>query len=134
METTTETRITLADFGTGVLVGLAHEGYTSISVRGLDKKIVAAFKWLGSQAEERNLNLRFHINLDDIHGDAPRAGRLSGALSRVDWRRLTMTTLCTSAWLRAMLKGISSAFRVHQTYGLALLGQFWIHHEQRYNH
>ena len=84
MESTQErTRITLADFGTGVLVGLAAEGQKTLSVRRLDAKMTAAFKWLESQADELSLNLRFYIVLSEIHRDAPEArNAIRGAVAR----------------------------------------------------
>jgi len=76
-------RITDADFGTGVLAGLAAEKQRTLSVRRLDAKMTAAFEWLESQTEELNLNLRFRISLHEIHQDAPVArNAIRGAVAR----------------------------------------------------
>lgn len=83
MSTAEAIRINQSDFGTGVIAGLAAEGITSLSVRGLDSKLVDAFNWLAKQADTQNLNLRFHISLNRIHQDAPEArNAIRGAVAR----------------------------------------------------
>jgi len=72
-------RVHLADFGTGILAGLAAEGIKSIHVTHLDAALVKAFEFL----ETQDCDLRFHISLHEIHGDAPEARRaIGGAVSR----------------------------------------------------
>jgi hypothetical protein len=65
------TRCNLNDFTTGFIAGLAHFGHKSISVRNLDAKVIDAFRLWEPRAAELNLNVRFWLTLDKIHGESP---------------------------------------------------------------
>lgn len=72
--------ISNADFGTGILVGFSAIGVTRINTTRLDLASVKAFEELSSMDE---VNLRFHMSLDRLHGDAPEAKRaIGGAMAR----------------------------------------------------
>lgn len=69
-----------ADFGTGILVGLAALGITEINTSRLDSAAVKAFDEL---ATVEDANLRFYMKLNSLHGDAPEAKRaIGGAMAR----------------------------------------------------
>jgi hypothetical protein len=72
--------ISNADFGTGILVGFAALGINQINTSRLDLAAVKAFDEL---ATVEDANLRFHMSLDRLHGDAPEAKRaIGGAMAR----------------------------------------------------
>lgn len=72
--------ISNADFGTGILIGFAALGVNRINTARMDLASVKAFEKLSST---EGVELRFHINLDRYHGDAPEAKRaIGGAISR----------------------------------------------------
>lgn len=70
---TAETRMTLNDFMTGFLAGLAANDVHVVSIRGADfySAVVAVFQELERKAESRNLHLRFWLTQDELHQDAP---------------------------------------------------------------
>lgn len=73
-------KVTLQDFGTGILAGLAANNVHAVSVTGLDRKLVNAYEWI---AENSDLDLRFHLSLHEIHGDCPQGrSAIGGAVSR----------------------------------------------------
>lgn len=73
--------VSLDDFGTGILAGLALEGIKRIKLSDrLDAPLVKAFQELEKMD---NVDVRFYIMLDKLHGDAPEARRaIGGAISR----------------------------------------------------
>lgn len=66
-------RLTLNDFFTGLLAGLAHEHVEAVSIEGPSfyKAIVDVFKQLEAEADARHLNLRFWLTTDETHQDSP---------------------------------------------------------------
>ena len=66
-------RVSLNDFFTGLLAGLAHERVQTISIEGPSfyKAVVDVFQRLEAQAEDRHLNLRFWLTQDETHQDSP---------------------------------------------------------------
>lgn len=79
-------RVTLADFGTGMLVGLAAEGAsisggaTTVYVTSLDRGLVKAYEYLASLDE---IDLRFWINVESKSDHTPTVREaIGGAVSR----------------------------------------------------
>lgn len=70
---TPENRMTLNDFMTGFLAGLAANDVHVVSIRGASfySAMVDVFQELERKADSRNLHLRFWLTQDEIHQDAP---------------------------------------------------------------
>lgn len=68
----TPTSLTLDDFMTGLIAGLAEEGIKAISIRDADfyAAVDAAFRRLESISDERGLRLKFWITLNRVYGDS----------------------------------------------------------------
>lgn len=66
------TSITLDDFITGLIAGLAAEGVSAISIRDTDfyAAVDAAFRRLESISDEHGLRLKFWITLNRVYGDS----------------------------------------------------------------
>lgn len=64
-------KCSINDFTTGFIAGLAYLGYDSISVRNLDAKVINAFRLWEPRAEKLELDVKFWMTLDKIHGDSP---------------------------------------------------------------
>jgi hypothetical protein len=60
-----------ADFGTGLLAGLANLGYNSISLNGFERKVSVSFNEWEKEMTSKGYNFRFSIRLDQLHGDSP---------------------------------------------------------------
>ena len=65
--------LTLDDFLTGLLAGLAHDGTAVISIREQEfySAIKAAYELLCSQAEDAHLELLFHVAVSRVYRDSP---------------------------------------------------------------
>lgn len=70
---TPETRMTLNDFMTGFLAGLAANDVHVVSIRGASfySAMVEVFQELERKANNTNLHLRFWLTQDELHQDAP---------------------------------------------------------------
>lgn len=83
--TGTVARITMSDFMTGLLAGLAKKDVTVVPIDGARfyGAVVDVFHQLEARAETDGLNLRFWLTQDEIHQDSPdiRDG-ISGAVQR----------------------------------------------------
>jgi len=68
----TRTSITLDDFMTGLLAGLAQRGIRVVSIRGpaFYRAVEKVFIKLDHLAEEKNLGLRFWITRNRVYGDS----------------------------------------------------------------
>ena len=64
--------ISLDDFMTGLIAGLAAEGVQAISIRDAEfyAAVDAAFRRLESISDERGLRLKFWITLNRVYGDS----------------------------------------------------------------
>lgn len=72
--TDAKVRITLDDFMTGLLSGLAARGVHVVTISDTDfyEAVVKVFNELERRAEEQgNIDLRFWLMIDEIHGDSP---------------------------------------------------------------
>ena len=71
-ESGTRADLTLDDFMTGLLAGLAAEGVSVVSIRGTTfyTAVEQAFRDLESRQDEEGVRLRFWISLNRIHGDS----------------------------------------------------------------
>jgi len=70
----TRVRITLDDFMTGLVAGLAARGVRVLTISGTDfyAAVVDVFNDLERRAQEQgNIDLRFWLMIDEIHGDSP---------------------------------------------------------------
>lgn len=65
------TRISEADFATGLFVGLAARRVTNLGTRPLDVPVVTAFNRWAPSAAEAGLELRCTFILDEIRQDCP---------------------------------------------------------------
>lgn len=79
------TRVTMSDFFTGFIAGLAHEHVHMVTIDGAPfyQAVVDVFRKLESEADERRLRLRFWLTQDETHADSPdvRDG-ITGAVQR----------------------------------------------------
>jgi hypothetical protein len=66
-------KVSLNDFFTGLIAGLAHERVETVTIEGPSfyKAVVEVFRRLEDQAEDRHLNLRFWLTQDETHQDSP---------------------------------------------------------------
>lgn len=67
------TSMTLDDFFTGFVAGLAARGVRVVSIRGeqFHKAMEDVFRTTEREAETSGLKLRFAISRNEIHGDSP---------------------------------------------------------------
>lgn len=73
MSTATGVRdVTLDDFTTGLMAGLAKLGVTVVSIRGRQfySAIARVFDALRDSQDERGLDIRFRIRLNPVYGDS----------------------------------------------------------------
>jgi hypothetical protein len=66
------TSVTLDDFMTGLIAGLAAEGIKAVSIRETDfyAAVDAAFQRLEDISEDHGLRLKFWITLNRVYGDS----------------------------------------------------------------
>lgn len=62
--------ISLSDFITGIIAGLAHLGYRSVLLKDFDVKVVEAFREWEALAEKTH-RLTFWVTIDRLHWDSP---------------------------------------------------------------
>lgn len=73
MTTAVQTKdVTLDDFMTGLLAGLAAEGVSVVSIRGTHfySSVVKVFTELRAVEGQEGLDLRFRIRLNPVYGDS----------------------------------------------------------------
>lgn len=68
-----EKRMTLNDFMTGFIAGLAANDVHVVSIRGAEfySAVVGVFQELEKQTEGTDLHLRFWLTQDELHLDSP---------------------------------------------------------------
>ena len=77
--------LSVDDFVTGLLAGLAGERVNAISLRGSEfyRAVADAFQYVWERAADENLDLRFRIFVDKVYGDSPVVrDAISGAVQR----------------------------------------------------
>lgn len=70
--TASSTSVSLDDFMTGLIAGLAAEGIKAVSIRGTDfyAAVEAAFQEFESISETMGLRLKFWITRNPVYGDS----------------------------------------------------------------
>lgn len=102
-------RITLDDFMTGLLAGLVTRGVRVVTIGGTDfyEAVVEVFNRLESKAEEQaNIDLRFWLMIDEIHGDSP---DIRDAITNAQQRRLVSLDNPTFQNMRMKLNSAEDA-------------------------
>lgn len=64
------TLITIDDFCTGLIAGLAFLGYKSVGVRNLDSDVEFVMRSWSVEVGEAGLELGFHMGLHEVYGDS----------------------------------------------------------------
>lgn len=79
------TRISMSDFMTGLLAGLAKKNVHVVNIDGpaFYAAVVDVFHVLESRADQDSLNLRFWLTQDELHRDSPDIrDSITGAVQR----------------------------------------------------
>lgn len=77
--------VTIDDFVTGLVAGLAADNVEAVSLRGKEfyDAIAEVYRELRATENEAKINLRFRVILDEVYGDSPIVrDAISGAVQR----------------------------------------------------
>jgi hypothetical protein len=105
----TPVRITIDDFMTGLLAGLAARGVKVVTITDSDfyEAVVEVFNTLERRAAEQGgIDLRFWLMVDEIHGDSP---DIRDSITSAQQRRLVSLDNPTFENMRLKLSSATDA-------------------------